>query len=59
MTKLLLDQPAPDFDELVGVLKGERPPQRVYLVEAGIDPEVLQTIQNYAILLEEAHQWKV
>ena len=46
MTKLLLDQPAPDFDELVGVLKGEQPPRRVHLVEAAIDPEVLQTIQN-------------
>ena len=46
MTKLLLDQPASAFDELVGVLKGEQPPRRVHLVEPAIDSEVLQTIQN-------------
>ncbi|HLO32094.1 MAG TPA: uroporphyrinogen decarboxylase family protein [Anaerolineales bacterium] len=46
MPDLLLDHPAPDFDELVRVLKGEQAPRRVHLVEVGIDPEVLQTIQE-------------
>jgi len=46
MLELLLDHPSPDFDKLVRVLTGERPPQRVHLVEVGIDPEVLQSIQE-------------
>src|SRR5689334_407204 len=46
MTKLLLDHPTPDFNELVRVLKGEQSPRRVHLVEVGIDPEVLQIIQE-------------
>lgn len=46
MLDLLLDHPAPDFDELVRVLKGEHLPRRVHLVELGIDLEVLQTIQE-------------
>ena len=28
MPNLLLDHPTPDFNELVRVLKGERPPRR-------------------------------
>jgi uroporphyrinogen decarboxylase len=43
---LLLDHPAPDFDELVRVLKGEETPGRVPLVEIGIDTDVLQSIQE-------------
>jgi uroporphyrinogen decarboxylase len=43
---LLLDHPAPDFDELVRVLRGEQLPRRVHLIEISIDPEVLQTIQE-------------
>ena len=46
MPALLLDDPAPDFDEFVRVLKGEQAPQRVHIVELGIDPEVLRTIQE-------------
>ena len=46
MPGLLLDHPTPDFDELVRVLKGEQPPRRVHLVEVGIDPEILQAIQE-------------
>jgi len=46
MSDLLLSHPAPNFDELVRVLKGDQLPQRVHLVEVGIDPEVLQTIQE-------------
>ncbi len=46
MPDLLLDHPTPNFEELVRVLKGEQPPRRVHLVEVGIDPEVLQTIQE-------------
>ncbi len=46
MRGLLLERPAPDFAELVRVLKGKQPPRRVQLVELGIDPEVLQTIQE-------------
>ena len=43
---LLLEHPAPDFAELVRVLKGEQAPRRVHVVEMGIDPEVLQIIQE-------------
>jgi uroporphyrinogen decarboxylase len=46
VAELLLDHPAPDFDELVRVLKGDRLPRRVHLVEVGIDPEILQVIQE-------------
>ena len=46
MPELLLDHPNPDFDELVCVLKGEKAPRRVPLIEISIDPEVLQTIQE-------------
>ncbi len=46
MPDLLLEHPAPDFEELVHVLKGKQPPRRVHLVELGIDPEVLQAIQE-------------
>lgn len=46
MQGMLLDHPSPDFDELVCVLKGEKEPRRVHLVEISIDPEVLQTIQE-------------
>jgi uroporphyrinogen decarboxylase len=46
MPDLLLDHPAPDFEEFVRVLKGEQAPRRVHLVELGIDPEVLQALQE-------------
>jgi len=42
--RLLLDNPTPSFDNLVAVLRGERPPQRVHLVELHIDGEVLTAI---------------
>lgn len=46
MNDLLLDRPAPDFAALLRVLKGEEAPRRVHLIEMGIDPEVLQAIQE-------------
>jgi len=46
MSSLLLDQPAPDFAELIRVLKGEQAPRRVHIIEMGIDPEVLKIIQE-------------
>jgi uroporphyrinogen decarboxylase len=46
MPDLLLDHPAPDFEEFVRVLKGEQAPRRVHIVELGIDPEVFRTIQE-------------
>lgn len=46
MPGLLLDHPAPDFDELVSILRGEKTPARVPIVEIGIDTDVLQTIQE-------------
>jgi uroporphyrinogen decarboxylase len=45
MTSLLLEHPNPDFDGLVRILRGEIP-LRVPLFELGIDPEVLQAIQE-------------
>jgi uroporphyrinogen decarboxylase len=46
MPGLLLDHPAPDFDRLLSILRGEKTPGRVLIVEIGIDPEVLQEIQE-------------
>ncbi len=46
MPDLLLEHPTPNFAELVRVLKGEQAPRRVHIVEMGIDPEVLQAIQE-------------
>jgi len=45
MTSLLLEHPNPDFDGLVRILRGEIP-ARVPLFELGIDPEMLQAIQE-------------
>ena len=46
MADLLLDHPSPDFAGFVRHLKGEQVSNRVRVVELGIDPEVLQTIQE-------------
>jgi uroporphyrinogen decarboxylase len=46
MPSLLLERPAPDFDGLVSILRGEKTPGRVPIVEIAIDPEVLQAIQE-------------
>ncbi len=46
MPGLLLDHPTPDFDELLSILRGEKTPGRVPIIEIGIDPEVLQCIQE-------------
>jgi uroporphyrinogen decarboxylase len=46
MPALLLDHPAPDFDGLLSILKGEKTPGRVPIVEIGIDSEVLKDIQE-------------
>ncbi|MBN1916778.1 MAG: hypothetical protein JW889_02625 [Verrucomicrobia bacterium] len=42
--QLPLKHPQPDFSELVRVIKGERPPAKVHLVEIGIDTEVMQSL---------------
>jgi uroporphyrinogen decarboxylase len=44
MNDLLLQDPAPDFAELERVLKREREPRRVHLIELLIDLEVQQAI---------------
>ena len=41
-----LENPAPDFDKLIRVLKGEQQPDRVHVSEASIDDEMLQAIQE-------------
>ncbi len=41
-----LENPTPDFDELVRVFKGEQEPKRVYLTELVIDAEILQALQE-------------
>jgi uroporphyrinogen decarboxylase len=46
MQDLLIDHPSPNFGEMVCVLYGEQPPQRVPLVGLGIDPEICQIIQE-------------
>lgn len=46
MFQPLLDNPTPDFDHYIRVLKGEDQPQKVPLVEIGIDAEILQTIAD-------------
>ena len=40
MDSILLDDPRPDFEEFVKVLKGEKKPQRLHIFEIGIDAEV-------------------
>lgn len=57
MPDLLLNHPAANFDELVRVLKGEQAPRRVHHVEVGAGNTIANFVplQNYAILLEEAH----
>ncbi len=40
-----LQNPAPDFDTLVRVFKGEQKPDRVHVTEIMIDAEVLQAIK--------------
>lgn len=44
MSNPFLDQPSPDFAEVERIIKGEQKPQRVHLVEIGIDAEVLQQL---------------
>ncbi len=44
MYKAPLKKPEPDFDSLVRVLKGEKKPEKVYLVELGVDGKVMQEI---------------
>jgi uroporphyrinogen decarboxylase len=46
MASLLLDKPSPDFDGLVRILRGEKTPERVPLIEIGIDTEMLMEIQE-------------
>jgi uroporphyrinogen decarboxylase len=46
MASLLLERPAPDFDGLLRILRGEKDPERVPLVEIGIDTDVLAGIQE-------------
>jgi uroporphyrinogen decarboxylase len=44
MNCMLLDNPAPDFAGLEGVLRGAQVPRRVHLVELLIDDQVLRSI---------------
>ena len=44
MADPLLQHPAPDFAEMVRVLKGEQRPRRVHLVELYLDAEVMRVI---------------
>lgn len=46
MVNPLLEHPAPDFEELARVLRGEQAPQRVHLAELTIDQEILQAISE-------------
>lgn len=41
-----LENPTPDFDKLVRVLKGEQKAERVHVIELMVDPEVLQAIKE-------------
>ena len=47
MVSHLIENPTPDFGELEQVLRGEREPKRVHLVEWSLDPEVQQAIQEH------------
>ncbi|NPV81114.1 MAG: uroporphyrinogen-III decarboxylase-like protein [Firmicutes bacterium] len=42
--KVPFSNPAPDFDELTSVVKGEKKAERVHFVELGIDPEIVNHI---------------
>jgi uroporphyrinogen decarboxylase len=44
MYRAPLSKPQPEFDTLVRVLKGEKQPDKVHLVELGIDGRVMQEI---------------
>jgi len=44
MDNFPLQKPAPDFEELKRVLKGEKKPERVHFVELGVDLEVMRFI---------------
>ena len=46
LPSLLIDHPAPDFDGLLRILRGEKNPDRVPIFEIGIDPEILKQIQE-------------
>jgi len=46
MMSLLSEHPTPDFDGLLSILRGEKTPERVPIIEIGIDPEVLQIMQE-------------
>ncbi len=58
----VLEHPAPDFDELALVVKGEKEPNRVHLIEVDFDPEVVQVIteryldENYIPLTSESQE---
>jgi uroporphyrinogen decarboxylase len=49
MINPLLDAPSPDFAGLERMLRGEVAPQRVHLVELGIDGEILEAISERAL----------
>ena len=60
MPDLLLNHPTANFDELVRELKGAQPLRCVHFVEVGSGNTIANfaPLQNYAILPEEAHEWK-
>jgi len=48
MYRVPLVRPAPDFETLEGILKGEKSPDRVRFVELGIDAEIVRYMcENY------------
>jgi uroporphyrinogen decarboxylase len=49
-----MQNPSPDFDELAGVLKGEKKPEKVHFVELGVDAEVAWAIAQDYLNLEQS-----
>jgi uroporphyrinogen decarboxylase len=46
MFDFLLKHPAPDFEALIRVLKGQDMPRRVHIIELGVDAEILKAIAD-------------
>lgn len=44
MFNLMLQNPQPDFDEFKAVLRGEKKPRRVHLVELSMDGDIMQAL---------------
>ena len=46
MRNVPLAKPRPDFDEMIRVFKGEKNPEKVYLLEGGVDGKVMKEISE-------------